>query len=99
MFNNVQSTPEIFDPAQIQPGVVQKIRELGATRILKCNQCGKCAAVCPLVLTGFAFFNKRVIQSILIGFKDLILNDISIWACQSCNRCTEVCPTGADPFE
>lgn len=99
MFDHVQPTPEVFDPAQSQPGVVQKVCELGATKILECNQCAKCAAACPLVVTGFSFFNKRVIQTIIVGFKDLILNDISIWACQSCNRCTEVCPRGADPFE
>jgi len=99
MLNNTQPFSEIFDPAQGQPGLIQEIPELRATKILECTQCGKCAAACPLVLSGFSFYNKRVIQTIVVGFKDLILNDSSIWACQSCNRCTEVCPMGVDPFE
>lgn len=88
----------IFDPAQSDPKLVEKVAVLGAADLLACTQCGKCAAACPLVLTGFSFFNKRVIQTILMGFRELLLNDASIWACQSCNRCTEVCPQKIDSF-
>lgn len=90
--------PTIFDPTQSDPGLADTVRTLGAADIFACTQCGKCAAACPLVLTGFPFFNKRLIQTILMGFKELLLNDASIWACQSCNRCTEVCPQGIDSF-
>ena len=76
-----------------------EVRSLGAEKLLQCTQCAKCAGACPLVLAGFPFFNKRVIQAIFIGAKEILLNDASIWACQSCNRCTELCPRKVDPYE
>ncbi|MEW6183109.1 MAG: 4Fe-4S dicluster domain-containing protein [Bacillota bacterium] len=76
-----------------------EIKNLGADGIFQCNQCAKCAAACPLVLAGFPFFNKRVIQAILLGTKEKLLSDVSIWACQACNRCTQLCPRDVDPFE
>lgn len=78
---------------------IAEIRNLGGTELLECVQCAKCASVCPMALAGFPFFNKRVIQSILSGARELLLDDASIWACQSCNRCTEICPRKVNPFE
>ncbi|MCL6639447.1 MAG: 4Fe-4S dicluster domain-containing protein [Firmicutes bacterium] len=81
------------------PELVREIKELGGEQILECIQCAKCAAACPMVLAGFPFFNKKVIQAILLGLRDELLDDASIWACQSCNRCTEICPRELNPFE
>ncbi len=80
-------------------GFLSEIKALGAGDILECIQCAKCAATCPLVLAGFNFFNKRIIQAIFLGTRETLLDDPSIWACQSCNRCTEVCPRKVKPFE
>lgn len=80
-------------------GLTAEIRGLGGTEILECVQCGKCAGVCPLALAGFTFFNKKVIQAILMGLRESLMDDVSIWACQSCNRCTEICPRGVSPFQ
>ncbi|MCL6639303.1 MAG: 4Fe-4S dicluster domain-containing protein [Firmicutes bacterium] len=82
-----------------EAGFVEEIRGLGGDELLECIQCAKCAAACPLVLAGFPFFNKRLIQAVLIGSREMLLDDSSIWACQSCNRCTEVCPRKVKPFD
>jgi len=79
--------------------LVDEIKELGGEDLLECIQCAKCASTCPMVLAGFPFFNKRVIHSILMGLREVLLEDSSIWACQSCNRCTEICPRDVNPFE
>ncbi|MDI6631090.1 MAG: 4Fe-4S dicluster domain-containing protein [Bacillota bacterium] len=92
-------TFEIINLSKGEAGFAEEIKKMGGERILECIQCGKCAATCPLALAGFPFFNKRVIHAILNGLKEVLLNDISIWACQSCNRCTETCPRRVDPFE
>lgn len=82
-----------------EQGFVAEIQALGGKDILECIQCGKCASTCPMALAGFPFFNKRIIQAILLGLKEMLLDDTSIWACQSCNRCTEICPRKVKPFE
>lgn len=97
MFNPEE--PKVINLSQAETGFIQEITELGGKEILKCIQCGKCAAACPLVLASFPFFNKRVIQAILIGARETLLDDSSIWACESCNRCTEVCPRKVKPFD
>lgn len=81
------------------PELAGEIRELGGEKLLECIQCGKCAGTCPMVLAGFPFFNKKVIQAVLLGLREELLEDSSIWACQSCNRCTEICPRELNPFE
>lgn len=81
------------------PELASEIKELGGEKLLECIQCAKCAGTCPMVLAGFPFFNKKVIQAVLLGLRDELLDDSSIWACQSCNRCTEICPREVNPFE
>jgi heterodisulfide reductase subunit C len=89
---------EVLNISEGEVGFSDEIIKLGAEELLDCIQCAKCAAACPMVLAGFEFFNKRIIQSILIGQKEILLDDNSIWACQACNRCTEVCPRKVEPF-
>lgn len=79
--------------------LAEEIKELGGEELLECIQCAKCAAACPMVLAGFPFFNKKIVHMVLLGLREELLNDSSIWACQSCNRCTEVCPREVNPFE
>ncbi|WP_051276202.1 4Fe-4S dicluster domain-containing protein [Desulfovirgula thermocuniculi] len=97
--SQVQGGIGIINLSAGDPSLVNEIKELGGEELLECIQCAKCAAACPMVLAGFPFFNKRVIQAILLGLRDALLDDSSIWACQSCNRCTEVCPREVNPFE
>ncbi|MCS5695803.1 4Fe-4S dicluster domain-containing protein [Desulfofundulus thermocisternus] len=96
---NEQAVADIINLSEGDSNLANEIRELGGEELLECIQCAKCAAACPLALAGFSFFNKRVIQAVLMGLRDALLDDSSIWACQSCNRCTEICPREVNPFE
>ncbi|MQL53053.1 4Fe-4S dicluster domain-containing protein [Desulfofundulus thermobenzoicus] len=97
--SDIEAVTGVVNLSEGDPGLVDEIKELGGEELLECIQCAKCAAACPMVLAGFSFFNKRVIHAILLGLRDPLLDDSSIWACQSCNRCTEVCPREVNPFE
>ncbi|MGQ9498081.1 MAG: 4Fe-4S dicluster domain-containing protein [Desulfotomaculales bacterium] len=97
--SSAETLPEVINLSEAELGLVDEIKTLGGEELLECIQCAKCAAACPMVLAGFSFFNKRVIQAILLGLREPLLDDSSIWACQSCNRCTEVCPRDVKPFE
>lgn len=89
----------VYDLSAGDPGFIAEIKEMGGEALLECIQCGKCASVCPMALAGFPIFNKKLIQAIFFGARDILLDDSSIWACQSCNRCTEICPRDVRPFE
>ncbi|MHB1043567.1 MAG: 4Fe-4S dicluster domain-containing protein [Eubacteriales bacterium] len=97
--SDAAAEPEAINLSLGEMGFVDEIKEMGGEELLECIQCAKCAAACPLVLAGFRFFNKRINQAVLIGSREMLLDDSSIWACQSCNRCSEVCPRKVDPFE
>ncbi|SHJ77197.1 4Fe-4S dicluster domain-containing protein [Desulfofundulus thermosubterraneus] len=97
--SSAQAASLVINLTDSEPGFADEIKELGGEELLECIQCAKCAAACPMVLAGFSFFNKRIIQAILLGLREVLLDDSSIWACQSCNRCTEVCPREVNPFE
>lgn len=38
----------------------------------------------------------RVVASLLLGLKDIVLSSNAIWTCSLCHRCTERCPKGVD---
>lgn len=97
--SETQAALGVVNLSASDPELAGEIRELGGEKLLECIQCGKCAGTCPMVLAGFPFFNKKVIQAVLMGLRDELLEDSSIWACQSCNRCTEICPRELNPFE
>jgi len=97
--SEMQAVTGVVNLSAGDPALAGEIKELGGEELLECIQCAKCAAACPMVLAGFPFFNKKVIHAILLGLREELLDDSSIWACQSCNRCTEVCPREVNPFE
>lgn len=99
MSSNAQGEMKVIDLSTGDPSLVGEIKELGGEELLECIQCAKCAAACPMVLAGFPFFNKKIVHMIMLGLRDELLDDSSIWACQSCNRCTEICPREVNPFE
>jgi len=60
-------------------------------RLLSCIQCGTCSATCPLS-HYMDFTPRRIIAMTREGFKDEVLNSLTIWLCASCYSCTVQCP-------
>ncbi len=75
------------------------IQEFGAENIAQCMQCGACSSICPLSISGFEWYNKKLIKGIELGLRDEFFDDPTPWACVACNRCSEVCPRDVNPFE
>ena len=65
----------------------------GATAKL-CYQCGTCSGGCPAFRFTGKFNPRRLIEDILLGFKDRIINDPTVWLCCACHTCLEACPQG-----
>jgi heterodisulfide reductase subunit C len=69
--------------------------QVGAKTLLKCIQCGVCSSGCT-VSKYIDLQPHRVVASLLLGLKDVILSSNAIWTCSLCHRCTERCPKGVD---
>jgi len=60
-------------------------------KLLSCIQCGTCSATCPLS-HYMDFTPRRIIAMTREGFRDEVLNSLTIWLCASCYSCTVQCP-------
>jgi quinone-modifying oxidoreductase, subunit QmoC len=60
-------------------------------KLFSCIQCGTCSATCP-VSHYMDYTPRRIIMMVKEGFKDEVLNCLTIWLCASCYSCTADCP-------
>ncbi|MFX0035810.1 MAG: (Fe-S)-binding protein [Candidatus Hermodarchaeota archaeon] len=89
---------EINGKDKLQPKIdetdiyLEKIYEEKLRDMLKrCYQCGRCSGVCQLSKVQ-KFTPSRIIQMILEGFEDKIIESGVLWDCLSCNTCLQYCP-------
>jgi heterodisulfide reductase subunit C len=59
----------------------------------KCIQCGVCTAKCAIA-SGSEYNPRKVIQQILVGARELVLNSIQPWLCMTCHLCESECQYG-----
>jgi heterodisulfide reductase subunit C len=78
---------------EIQSDLIQKIIEISGTNILKCYQCGKCSAGCPLV-NYVELLPHQVIRLAQIGKWKDICEANTAWVCAACLTCSVRCPRG-----
>jgi heterodisulfide reductase subunit C len=64
-------------------------------RILRCYQCGKCTAGCPLSYK-MDLGPRRVMRALQLGMAEEVLRSNSIWLCVQCQMCTGRCPREID---
>ena len=57
----------------------------------RCYQCARCSGVCQLSKVQ-KFTPSRIIQMILEGFEDKIIESGVLWDCLQCNACLQNCP-------
>ncbi|MFX1314453.1 MAG: (Fe-S)-binding protein [Promethearchaeota archaeon] len=57
----------------------------------KCYQCGRCSGVCQLSKVQ-KYTPSKMIQLILEGFEDKVLETGELWNCLTCNQCLKDCP-------
>ncbi|MFX0188403.1 MAG: (Fe-S)-binding protein [Candidatus Hodarchaeota archaeon] len=57
----------------------------------RCYQCGRCSGVCQLSKVQ-KFTPSRIIQMVLEGFEDKIIESGVLWDCLTCNTCLQHCP-------
>lgn len=63
----------------------------GGEALLRCIQCGTCAATCP-VSHYMDYTPRRIIAMTRAGMRQDVLSCFTIWLCASCYACTAACP-------
>jgi len=64
----------------------------GGEHLLQCFACGTCTLSCPVAGVTADYSPRRIIRRILLGQKEQVLSDPTIWYCHSCFRCAVHCP-------
>jgi heterodisulfide reductase subunit C len=60
-------------------------------KLLSCIQCGTCSATCPLS-HYMDYTPRKIIAMTREGFREEVLNSLTIWLCSSCYSCQVQCP-------
>ena len=73
----------------------QTIRESG---VLRCLECGKCTAICPIARFDGGFSPRVTVGRALArgGHDEALLRDDRLWTCLNCLQCNQVCPAAVD---
>jgi quinone-modifying oxidoreductase, subunit QmoC len=78
--------------SELDPGFAARIAAAAyGEKMFSCIQCGTCSGTCP-VSHYMDFTPRRIIAMIREGFKEEVLNSVTIWLCASCYSCTCECP-------
>lgn len=80
---------------QLREDTATAIQEECGEKALKCYQCVKCSAGCPLA-SEMDYTPSQIMRAIQLGRADLVLNSKTIWVCASCETCSTRCPQDID---
>ena len=57
----------------------------------RCYQCARCSGVCQLSKVQ-TYTPSKIIQLIIEGFEEKVLESETFWDCLTCNQCLKDCP-------
>lgn len=83
-----------FPIKEAQSKFVKKVEEISGENIMKCYQCGKCSAGCPIA-DQMDLLPNQAIREVQMGDTS-VLDSKTIWLCASCFTCAVRCPQGID---
>ncbi|MFX1478476.1 MAG: (Fe-S)-binding protein [Promethearchaeota archaeon] len=73
---------------------LEKVYEPDIKKLLyRCYQCVRCSGVCQLSRVQ-SFEPSKIIEMILEGFEDKVIDSGILWDCLTCNACLQNCPEG-----
>jgi len=73
----------------------QRLGEISGEKIVKCYQCGKCSAGCPLDADADPPAHQ-VCRLVQLGMVHEAMQTKTIWLCAACGACSARCPRGID---
>ncbi len=66
--------------------------EPGGENIKKCFNCTGCTVGCPVTEIDKGYNPRKILRKALLGMRNEVLTDDSLWLCASCYICYERCP-------
>ena len=69
------------------------IMAAGAESVAVCFQCGTCSGACPSGRRT-PYKIRQLVRRAVMGLKEDVISDDTIWMCTTCYECQERCPRG-----
>ncbi len=66
--------------------------EPGGENIKRCFNCTGCTVGCPITEIDTGYNPRKILRKALLGMRNEVLTDNSLWLCASCYLCFERCP-------
>ncbi len=66
--------------------------EPGGENIKRCFNCTGCTVGCPVTEIDKSYNPRKILRKALLGMRNEVLTDESLWLCASCYLCYERCP-------
>ena len=76
---------------EIDENFKQQVMDAGAESLALCFQCGTCTGACPSGRRT-PYRIRQLVRRSLMGFKEDLMADDTIWMCTTCYECQERCP-------
>ncbi len=84
---------EVITRKNIDEDFKQEIMDAGAESVALCFQCGTCTGACPSGRRT-PYRIRSVVRRSVMGLKEDVIADDTIWMCTTCYECQERCPRG-----
>ncbi len=89
----LQSDENLITRADVDEDFKQEIMDAGAESVAVCFQCGTCTGACPSGRRT-PYRIRGVVRRAVMGLKEDVISDDTIWMCTTCYECQERCPRG-----
>jgi heterodisulfide reductase subunit C len=83
-------------PAPKRRPLADDVRDLTGADAVRCYQCGKCSAGCPMA-AEMPLKPHDIMRLVMRDQRERVLANESVWLCIGCETCTARCPNGCDP--
>ncbi|UTB33282.1 MAG: CoB--CoM heterodisulfide reductase subunit C [Methanobacterium sp. ERen5] len=84
---------EVITRKNIDPDFKNEVMDAGAESVALCFQCGTCTGACPSGRRT-PYRIRNVVRKSVMGLKEEVIADDTIWMCTTCYECQERCPRG-----
>ncbi|MBC7262517.1 MAG: hydrogenase iron-sulfur subunit [Chloroflexi bacterium] len=68
--------------------------EPGGEHLLRCYSCGTCVSMCLVSRVSSEFNPRRTMRMVMLGMREQVFSNPTIWMCSACDLCYPHCPQG-----
>ncbi|NYB51956.1 MAG: CoB--CoM heterodisulfide reductase subunit C [Methanobacteriaceae archaeon] len=89
----LQKDENLVTRADVDEDFKQDIMDAGAESVAICFQCGTCTGACPSGRRT-PYRIRGIVRRAVMGLKEDVISDDTLWMCTTCYECQERCPRG-----